>query len=352
MVVLPALVALVSLAGTALIGRDARRRPSPDKTAWIIAFALFTLAAGSEVVGSLLGWSPGLVRLYYLSGAMLVVGFLGLGELYLLAPGRIARLGPGIALVLVAVAAALVAEAPVDPARLGQAGWQALERGPALVAVTVAINSVGTTIVAGGAVYSAWQFWRRRIFRHRMVGCLLIALGTLLVASGGTLTRLGRPEFLYVAMVAGISVIFAGYLEARRREVPAVRGAGPAVAGVAASNGTHLASARNGHHGSEELADDPAIAFLVTLLSAESEREITQRCRFWSVEAGSEAQFDRARARRVWAVRLLLPAPAQVKLDRLSAAAQVQLAELYHEVLAPGVAEIRTSQGKRVAPPT
>jgi len=342
-VVLPALVAIVSLAGAFLIGRDAWRRASPDKVAWVVAFVLFSLAAAAEVVGSLGGWSPALVRVYYVSGAMLVVGFLGLGELYLLASSWVTRAGPGIALFMVAVAAALVAEAPVDPARLGQEGWHALERGPVLVAVTITINTMGTAIVAGGAAYSAWHFWRRRIFRHRMIGCLLIALGTLIVAAGGTLTRLGRPEYLYVAMLTGVSVIFVGYLEARRREIPAAR----AAVSSASVNVTPETPARPAHQGSNGHARhdlDPAIEFLVALLALESATEIEQRCRFWSVDAGAAPHLSRDQAHRVWAIRLRLPPVSRERLDRRSAAAQAQIADLYHEVLAPGVTALHADR--------
>ncbi len=348
--VLPALVAIVSLAGAVLIGRDAWRRASPDKVAWVVAFVLFSLAAAAEVVGSLGGWSPALVRVYYLSGAMLVVGFLGLGELYLLAPSRVLRAGPGVALFMVAVAAALVAEAPVDPARLGQEGWHALERGPVLVAVTITINSLGTAIVAGGAAHSAWHFWRRRIFRHRMIGCLLIASGTLIVASGGILTRLGRPEYLYVAMLAGVSVIFAGYLEARRRDIPAARAAVPG-AGLNVKPETAARPAPHGSNGHARHEPDPAIEFLVALLALESATEIEQRCRVWSVDAGEGPHLGRDQAHRVWAVWLRLPPVARERLDRLPAAAQAQIADLYHEVLAPGVAALHADRQHLVKSP-
>jgi hypothetical protein len=345
-VVLPALAAIISLACAGLLGRDAKRRTTPDKIAWLIAFTLFSLAAAAEVAGSLIGWSPLLVRGYYLAGAMLVVGFLGLGQLYLLAPDRIARIGPGLALFVTAVAVALLLETPVDSTRLATAGWHALERGPILVAVTVTLNVLGTALVVGGAIYSAWQFWRRGIFRHRMIGCLLIAGGTLVVASGGTLTRLGRPEYLYLAMAVGVSIIFAGYLETRRRETPVVRR--PAVAGAqAAGNGALAPTARNGHAGGDE---DPAVAYLATLLSSGSAQSIAERCAFWSIEPEPVTRFDRAQARRVWSLRLRLPVAAQAALDELSAPTQIQLADLYFEVLLPGVEASRAERSQVLRP--
>lgn len=346
MVVLPALASIVSLACAVLLGRDARRRATPDKIAWLIAFSLFSLAAAAEVFGSLIGWSPLLVRGYYLAGAMLVVGFLGLGQLYLLVPNRIARVGPGLALFVVAVAAALLLDSPVDSTRLASDGWHALERGPALVALTVALNVLGTATVVGGAIFSAWQFWRRGIFRHRMFGCLLIALGTLVVASGGTLTRLGQPDYLYIAMAIGASIIFAGYLEARRREAPTVRR--PPIAATVVE-GPPLATARNGHAGGGP-HDDPAVAYVVKLLSSNPPATIAERCAFWSIEPEPVTRFDRAQARRVWSLRLRLPVAAQESLDKLPASTQIQVADLYVEVLAPGVDESRAERTQVLRP--
>lgn len=61
------------------MGRRLRHKLRPHEAVWTIAFVMFTVAAGSQVVGDLWGWTPGLARLYYANGATLVVGWLGLG---------------------------------------------------------------------------------------------------------------------------------------------------------------------------------------------------------------------------------------------------------------------------------
>jgi hypothetical protein len=94
-VVFPLISALISLACAAIIAGDALRRPRPDKIAWTAAFLLFAAAAACEVIGDLAHWTPALARVYYLTGAVLVVGYLALGELYLLAGKRIAHFAPG-----------------------------------------------------------------------------------------------------------------------------------------------------------------------------------------------------------------------------------------------------------------
>ncbi len=322
MVLLPLFASLVAFVCMVLVVRDALRRPRPDKIAWAIAFALFGLAAGLEVVGSLAGWTAAGARLYYLAGAVLVVGYLALGELYLLAPKATARLGPGITLLVTALAATITFAAPVDAARLEVEGWRAIERNPALISLAVLINGLGTVVLVAGALWSAWRFWRSGTNRHRMIGCVLIALGTIAVAMGGTLTRLGQPEYLYVAMAIGVAIIFAGYLETRRSDAPRKRAlAVDAGAGLSASP---TASA----------SDDPdlAVAFLSELLALGPEG-CGERCRLWSVEPRPIDRFDRDTARRAWAVRTRLGADDRQRFDALPVAVQAQLAELYVEVL-------------------
>jgi hypothetical protein len=354
MVVFPAISALISLACAGLTARDAAARPRPDKTAWTIAFALFAVAAGAEVIGSLGSWNTALARIYYLTGAVLVVGFLALGELYLLAGKRIGGVAPGAALLLTAAAATLVLNSDIDRAKLADDGWEALDRGPALTALTIGINALGTAVIAGGLVYSAWRFKRLGVQRERMIGCLLIALGTLTVATGGTLTRLGHRELLYVPMAIGVAIIFAGYLQTRRPVAAAARPAGaPAVASahVAASDAVKGEMVvRNGHgrlrptwsttNGRQALpgathAEDPGIAFIEANLNELEDEALSELCRVWSAERRETDAFQREEARRAWELRTRLSPMAQERFDALPVAVRLQLTTLYHEVIAP-----------------
>lgn len=215
MVVFPILAAVIAGACFLLTANDYRARPKPAAAAWAVAFLMFTGAAAAEVIGSLSGWTPFLARMYYLLGASLVVGYLALGELYLLAPKRLVDRIAGGLLIVSTLAAAQVWQADIGD--VANEGWDALERSPLLTAITISLNAGGTAILVGGLVYSAWRFRKLGIMRERMLGCLLIAVGTLVVASGGTLTRLGEDEYFYIAMSTGVALIFAGYLRTRGR---------------------------------------------------------------------------------------------------------------------------------------
>ncbi len=63
----------------------------------------------------------------------------------------------------------------------------------------------------GGAILSAWRYRRRREARHRFLGNVAIAIGGILPGIGGTFTRLGHVEVLYVTELLGLLVIWVGY---------------------------------------------------------------------------------------------------------------------------------------------
>ena len=332
MVVFPLVAALISFACAAVIARDAIQRPRPDKIAWGISFAIFAIAASAEVIGSLTHWTPVLARAYYLTGAVLVVGYLALGELYLLVPNQIARFAPGAALLVTAGAATVVLNAPVDHSKLSNDGWEAIERGPGLVALAATINGLGTLVIVAGLGYSAWKFNKLRVQRNRMIGCLLIVIGTLTVATGGTLTRFGHREFLYIPMAIGSAIIFAGYLWTRTPDGVPFR----------MPRTGSLAVAAKGRATPFSIIEDAGIEFIEARFLALDDASVAEECRIWSVPRDDRDAFDREEARAVWAFRLRLSPEAREAFDGHSAPARRQLAQLYAFVLAddppPGIA--------------
>lgn len=216
---LAGLAALISGTMAVIMWRRLRQRIRPHEVAWSVAFALFSLAAASQVAGDLIGWNIWLARLYYVSGATIVVGWLGLGTwLLLVKQPRWRQMGVWTMLLLTGYAVGLISLTPAVPDRLSQEGWHALQKPLSLTILTISLNMVGTLLLVGGALWSAWIFGRRGIQRERMIGCILLAVGALTVAAGGSLTRLGRPEYLYAAMCLGVLCMFWGY---RKTIVPA-----------------------------------------------------------------------------------------------------------------------------------
>lgn len=346
MIAFPAAAAGIALLCAAFVGWDARQRPRPERVIWAIAFLVFAVAASSEVVGSAVGWSPALARLYYLAGAVLVVGVLALGELYLLLPGRMPAYMPGLSLLVVAVAATAVWSAPIDVSRLPVDGWHALERGPFLIALAATINAGGTLILVGGALYSAWKLKAAVGSGRRAAGCLAIAVGTIVVALGGTMTRFGRPEYLYLAMSLGIAIIFAGVILTRPSGATRVQRTADATMG----GDTALRPARLIPLPSHQRPEMPAAAanegihFVESLLPL-ADVEIAETCRRWSAAPVASDTLNRGQAKQVWALRLGVPATARPRFDALPLGVQAQLAEIYAEVWSVTIPAVRGERG-------
>jgi hypothetical protein len=325
-VIFPILSTGISLMCAAVIGRDAIRRPRPDKVIWAIAFLMFALAAGADAAGRELGWSMWLAKLYYATGPALVVMYLAIGELYLLFPARMKRFGIGATMIATAFWLSLVIGAPVDESRLTADGWEAIDRDGFMTVVTIIINSVSTLIIVGGTGYSVWNFARKGIMRNRMIGCALILLGTLSVAAGGSLTRLGHYEYLYIAMSIGIALIFLGVLSTRRPDRVAPH------SGRASEDSRPQTPAALDVEPYPDHAE-PALAFVEHLLRQETD-EVTRICTEWSVPAHQDDAFSRGDARSAWAFRLTLPEESRRRFDALPVPVRRQLTTLYTEVLA------------------
>lgn len=84
--------------------------------------------------------------------------------------------------------------------------------------ITPLFNVYGTLGLAGGAIYSSWLFFRKRVLYHRMLGNVMIAVGALAPALGGTLSKAGFSHAVQVSNLIGIIVIYAGYVQATRTD--------------------------------------------------------------------------------------------------------------------------------------
>jgi hypothetical protein len=76
------------------------------------------------------------------------------------------------------------------------------------------LNTYGTLTLVGGAIYSAYIFWRKKVLFNRMVGNILIAVGAILPALGGTFIQMGMPDFLYLSEFLGAILMYIGFLQA------------------------------------------------------------------------------------------------------------------------------------------
>jgi hypothetical protein len=72
-------------------------------------------------------------------------------------------------------------------------------------------NTYSLIFLVGGAAWSAVQYARKQGSGNRVLGNWLIAIGGLLPGIGGSFTRFGFVEVLFVTEIIGITLIWIGY---------------------------------------------------------------------------------------------------------------------------------------------
>ena len=173
-----------------------------------------------EALFAAVGWNQVVFRLWYLFGAILVAAWLGQGTIYLLVKRKIAHFLMAILIIASIFSMVRVLSASLDPSFMtGGAKAGSELSGHAIVSpgvrtLTPFFNIYGTLALVGGALWSAVVFLRKKILLHRALGNILIAIGALLPAFGGIFSRMGVPNFLYIAELFGIILIFLGHLRA------------------------------------------------------------------------------------------------------------------------------------------
>lgn len=188
------------------------RRSGPHLLWWAAGIALYGVGTLTESLTTLLGWNVWVFKAWYISGALLGGAPLAQGTVYLMFSRKLAdRLAVALA-VAVGVAAVCVILAPVDytlveahrlTGRVMEWQWVRL--------FSPFINLYAAIFLIGGAVVSAWRFRKDPTARHRFIGNCFIALGALLPGIGGTATRFGHTEVLYVTELVGLTLIWIGY---------------------------------------------------------------------------------------------------------------------------------------------
>jgi hypothetical protein len=85
---LPTLTSILALVMAIALLDQWRERRQPFQLVWAIGMAFYGIAAGCEALAAASGWNELLYRSWYLTGAVLTAGWLGLGTAFLLARTR------------------------------------------------------------------------------------------------------------------------------------------------------------------------------------------------------------------------------------------------------------------------
>jgi len=219
--IIPFLSTLVTFAfASAVFARFLKRR-GPHLLLWAIGLLFFGIGTLAEVILAFT-FSGLALKLWYLSGAMLTAAWLGQGTIHLLVRKRgVAWTLTGILAAVSLLAATLILLAPLTPAAgsynvsmaISSQYKDMLTRGGLTILLTILLNIYGTLTLVGGAIYSAFIFWRKRVLLNRLIGNVLIAAGALAPAMAGSFVKMGLVDALYLSELIGVVLMYIGFIQ-------------------------------------------------------------------------------------------------------------------------------------------
>lgn len=219
MFLFPLAAAAVSGLFSGLLARAWWARRRPHLIAWALALGMFALASLAAAIGLLAGWNTLLYRTYYLFGAIINVPVLALGTLYLLTSRHIGHVVAAVVAGACLVALVAVFSTTPHAAALATNGIP-----PGAETMSSSVRTLsryysfsGFFVVVGGALWSAFRLSRGsgEHLRRLAFANALIAAGTFVVAIASGFARYGRGSVFAVGLLAGVTLMFAGFLKTR-----------------------------------------------------------------------------------------------------------------------------------------
>ena len=197
---------------------------------WAIGIATYGAGTFTEAWTTLFGWNPVIFKSWYITGALLGGAPLAQGTVYLMLKRPTAHALTTALIAYVSIASICVVLAPIDYSLVethrltGRVfGW------PWVRLFSPIVNLYAVVFLIGGAILSAIRYSHDEATRHRMYANILIAFGAILPGIGGTATRMGHTEVLYVTELVGMLLTWTGYRISVRPIAPAAE-ARPATA--------------------------------------------------------------------------------------------------------------------------
>tara|TARA_B100001027_G_scaffold216207_1_gene191894 strand:- start:286 stop:963 length:678 start_codon:yes stop_codon:yes gene_type:complete len=179
---------------------------------WMIGVATFGLGTLSESIHTIIGYNEFNLRFWYILGALLGGFPLAQGTVYLLFSKKFANQSSLFFISYILVASIFILMVPIkitesfDGGLTGQVfGWQWVR------IFSIPINIYAFTFLVGGAIYSAYKYSKFKNLIYKVYGNTAIAIGGILPGIGGSFTRAGYVEVLFVTEFFGLASIYAGY---------------------------------------------------------------------------------------------------------------------------------------------
>jgi hypothetical protein len=194
------------------ITRHYKKRNTSYLLWWSIGVFAFGLGTFAESIHALFGWNEVNVRLWYIVGALLGGFPLAQGSVYLLMSRWFAHVSSVFFIVLILVASYYVTQTPFEvPLDFDYQLTGRVFKWTWVRQFSPIINIYSFIFLFGGAIYSATKYYGSKDKKAHFKGNIFIAFGALLPGIGGTFTRLGHVEVLFITEFIGLIFIYIGY---------------------------------------------------------------------------------------------------------------------------------------------
>lgn len=209
---IPVATTIVAAIFSVIVLRRYAERGGTHLLWWGVGLILYGVGTLTESLTSIFGWNEWVFRFWYITGALCGGAPLAQGTVYLMMKRRTAHVLSALLVSAILAGAVLVFLSPmnyaaVDGHRLSGAalGWQKIRL------LSPFINTYAAIFLIGGAIVSAIRYRTQPDKRNKYVGNIWIAIGAILPGIGGTFTRFGHVEVLYVTEFVGLLLIYLGY---------------------------------------------------------------------------------------------------------------------------------------------
>jgi hypothetical protein len=179
---------------------------------WMLGIFFYGAGTFTECINTLAGYNPINFKAWYILGALLGGAPLAQGTVYLLLKKRTADILSAILITVLVITSVLVMVSPLQPVNEPDVRLSGeLLEWSFIRLITPFINTYAFIFLVGGAIYSAVLYNRSMAHKSRVTGNVLIALGGLLPGIGGSFSRFGFIEVLYITEFVGLCLIYGGY---------------------------------------------------------------------------------------------------------------------------------------------
>ncbi|MDQ7027991.1 MAG: hypothetical protein Q9P01_20980 [Anaerolineae bacterium] len=194
-------------------------RRNPAFLYWGIGLAMFGAGSFAEAF-LVLKWNSAIFVVWYLFGAALNAAWLGHGTLALLVQKRWVTVLTVLLVIGSVIAGIMMLQLTLNSGAyetgvaISNTYREIMPEGAKVRLTTPFFNIYGLIMLVGGALYSAFLFWRKRVLPNRVIGNVLIAAGALSIGFASSLARLGYGEYLYIGELVAAVMMYSGFLMA------------------------------------------------------------------------------------------------------------------------------------------